>query len=44
MQRAGKPYELALYTNEAHGLRLLDHQLDSYQRIMAFLDRYLPAN
>jgi dipeptidyl aminopeptidase/acylaminoacyl peptidase len=34
-------YELALYSYEAHGLKLPEHQLDSYQRIMAFLDRYL---
>jgi len=41
MDAAGKRYELKLYDNEAHGLRLLDHQIDSYHRIMAFLDRYL---
>lgn len=41
LDKYNKRYELALYTNEAHGLRLPEHQLDSYQRIMAFLDRYL---
>jgi dipeptidyl aminopeptidase/acylaminoacyl peptidase len=41
LERHDKRYELALYTNEAHGLRQLDHQLDSYQRLMRFLDRYL---
>lgn len=41
MDKYGKRYELALYSNEAHGLRLPEHQLDSYQRIMQFLDRYL---
>jgi dipeptidyl aminopeptidase/acylaminoacyl peptidase len=44
MDKYDKRYELALYSNEAHGLKLPEHQLDSYQRIMAFLDRYLPAN
>lgn len=41
MDEHGKRYELKLYDNEAHGLRLLDHQIDSYHRIMAFLDRHL---
>jgi dipeptidyl aminopeptidase/acylaminoacyl peptidase len=41
LRKHGKRYELALYGNEAHGLRLPEHQLDSYQRIVAFLDRYL---
>jgi dipeptidyl aminopeptidase/acylaminoacyl peptidase len=41
MDAHGKRYELKLYDNEAHGLRLLDHQIDSYQRILAFLDRHL---
>ena len=26
---------------QEHGLKLLDHQLDSYERVVAFLDRYL---
>ncbi|MFC3714234.1 S9 family peptidase [Sphingoaurantiacus capsulatus] len=41
MDAHGKRYEVKLYENEAHGLRLLDHQVDSYHRIMAFIDRYL---
>lgn len=41
LEQHGKRYELVLYTNEAHGLRQLDHQLDSYQRLMNFLDRHL---
>jgi dipeptidyl aminopeptidase/acylaminoacyl peptidase len=41
LEKAGKRYEAYVYTNEAHGLKHLDHQLDSYQRVMAFLDRYL---
>jgi len=44
MEKYGKPYELALYTNEAHGLKILEHQMDSYERVMAFLDRYLAKN
>lgn len=41
LEQHGKRYQLALYTNEAHGLRQLDHQLDSYERLTRFLDRYL---
>ena len=44
MDKYNKRYELALYSNEAHGLKLPEHQLDSYQRIMAFLGSYLPTN
>jgi dipeptidyl aminopeptidase/acylaminoacyl peptidase len=43
LDKYNKRYELALYSNEAHGLKLPEHQLDSYQRIMAFLDRYLTS-
>jgi dipeptidyl aminopeptidase/acylaminoacyl peptidase len=43
LEQHGKRYELALYTNEAHGLRLLEHQHDSYRRLMRFLDRYLAS-
>ncbi len=38
----GRPYEVRLYTNEAHGLRQLPHQLDAYERVMQFLARHLP--
>jgi dipeptidyl aminopeptidase/acylaminoacyl peptidase len=41
MDKHGKAYEVKIYSNEAHGLRLLDHQRDSYERIMQFLDRHL---
>jgi dipeptidyl aminopeptidase/acylaminoacyl peptidase len=41
MDQHGKPYEVRIYTNEAHGLRLLEHQLDSYERVMAFLEKHL---
>jgi len=41
LDRHGKTYEAHVYRNEAHGLKLLDHQLDSYERVVAFLDRYL---
>ena len=34
---------MKIYSNEAHGLRLLDHQRDSYERTMQFLDRHLSA-
>ena len=41
MEKAGKGFEAKIYRNEAHGLRLLEHQLDSYERLMRFLDRHL---
>ena len=41
LEKHGKIHELEIYRNEAHGLRSLEHQLDSYQRVMKFLDRYL---
>lgn len=41
MDKFGKSYEVKIYSNEAHGLKLLEHQQDSYERIMAFLDRHL---
>ena len=44
MDRHGKRYEVKIYSNEAHGLKLLEHQRDSYERVMAFLDRYLAGN
>ena len=40
MDEHGKKYELALYSNEAHGLKILDHQIDSYrchaEKLVAF--------
>lgn len=41
LERAGKAFELVMYPNEEHGLRILEHQLDSYRRVLAFLDRHL---
>jgi len=41
MDRLGKYYEAQIYSNEAHGLKILEHQRDSYQRIVDFLDRQL---
>lgn len=41
LARAGKAYELIMYPNEEHGLKLPDHQLDSYHRVLAFLGRHL---
>jgi dipeptidyl aminopeptidase/acylaminoacyl peptidase len=41
LDAANKTYEAHVYRNEAHGLKMLDHQLDSYERVVAFLDRYL---
>jgi dipeptidyl aminopeptidase/acylaminoacyl peptidase len=41
MDKHGKAYEARIYTNEAHGLRLLEHQRDSYERILNFLKQHL---
>jgi len=41
MDKHGKPYEVRIYPNEAHGLRQLEHQLDSYERVMRFLEKHL---
>jgi dipeptidyl aminopeptidase/acylaminoacyl peptidase len=41
LERHGKPLDLQIYRNEAHGLRQLEHQLDAYQRVMQFLNRHL---
>ena len=38
-----KQYDVRIYTNEAHGLRQLEHQLDSYERVMGFLEKHLGA-
>jgi dipeptidyl aminopeptidase/acylaminoacyl peptidase len=44
MDKHGKHYEVRIYSNEAHGLRLLEHQLDSYERVMRFLEKHLGRN
>ncbi len=41
LERLGKDYEVRIYPGEAHGLADPRNQLDSYQRIVAFLDRHL---
>ncbi len=44
MDKYDKPYELWLYQNETHGLKQLNNQLDSYQRVMNFLQMNLRSN
>ena len=39
--RQNKPFDAQIYPGEAHGLADPAHQLDSYQRIVAFFDRCL---
>jgi dipeptidyl aminopeptidase/acylaminoacyl peptidase len=39
--RHGKSHEVKFYPGEAHGLADPAHQLDSFQRILAFFDRHL---
>ena len=41
LERHAKPYEAVIYPGEAHGLADPTHQLDSYQRIVAFFDKWL---
>lgn len=41
LDRQHKPYEVKFYRGEAHGLADPVHALDSYERIVWFLDRYL---
>lgn len=41
LQRQGKFYQAHIYPGEAHGLADPAHQLDSYQRILEFFDRFL---
>jgi dipeptidyl aminopeptidase/acylaminoacyl peptidase len=41
LERQHKTYEVVYYPDEAHGLADPAHQLDSYERILAFFDRYL---
>ena len=44
LQRQGKPYELRIYRDEAHGLADPAHQLDSYRLILGFFDRHLKGH
>ncbi len=41
LNRLRKPYELRMYYGEAHGLADPAHQLDSYERMVAFFDQHL---
>jgi len=41
LERHHKVFEAKIYPTEAHGLADPAHQLDSYERIVRFLDRYL---
>jgi dipeptidyl aminopeptidase/acylaminoacyl peptidase len=41
LKSAGKTYEYVTYPREGHGFRQPDHHLDSYQRQLAFLQKYL---
>ncbi len=41
LERHGTPFDVQIYKNEAHGLRQLDHQLDSYRHVVRFLERHL---
>jgi dipeptidyl aminopeptidase/acylaminoacyl peptidase len=41
LTRLGKRFELRMYYGEAHGLADPAHQLDSYERMVAFFDQHL---
>lgn len=41
LTRLGKSFELRMYYGEAHGLADPAHQLDSYERMLAFFDQHL---
>lgn len=41
LEQQRKPHEVRIYRGEAHGLADPAHQLDSYRRMLAFLQRYL---
>lgn len=43
LDQAGKPYELMSKYNEQHGLRNFKNRVEMYQRVDAFLQKYLPA-
>ncbi len=41
LERQKKPHDVLIYRGEAHGLADPAHQLDSYRRMLTFLQRYL---
>jgi dipeptidyl aminopeptidase/acylaminoacyl peptidase len=41
LKSAGKIYEYVTYPKEGHGRRQPDHLVNSYQRQLAFLQKYL---
>jgi dipeptidyl aminopeptidase/acylaminoacyl peptidase len=41
LKQAGKTYSYITYPNEGHGFRSPEHRLDSMQRELAFLQKYL---
>ncbi|MBT9333167.1 S9 family peptidase [Paracidobacterium acidisoli] len=41
LKKAGKTYSYFTYPNEGHGFRIPAHRLDSMQRELAFLQKYL---
>ena len=41
LKKAGKTYLYFTYPNEGHGFQQRDHRKDSYEKQLAFLDKYL---
>jgi dipeptidyl aminopeptidase/acylaminoacyl peptidase len=44
LKKAGKTYLYFTYPNEAHGFQQREHRKDSYEKQLAFLDKYLKDN
>ena len=41
LKKAGKTYLYFTYPNEGHGFQQREHRKDSYEKQLAFLDKYL---
>jgi dipeptidyl aminopeptidase/acylaminoacyl peptidase len=41
LKKLGKPYEFLLEENEGHGFRKVENRVAFYQKVEAFLDRYM---
>jgi dipeptidyl aminopeptidase/acylaminoacyl peptidase len=44
LKKAGKTYLYFTYPNEGHGFQQREHRKDSYEKQLAFLNKYLSAN
>jgi dipeptidyl aminopeptidase/acylaminoacyl peptidase len=44
LKRYHVPYEADIVFNEGHGMHYFSNRVDQYTRILAFLQKYVPAN